>query len=85
MWVVFENGLDLRFVDRPNPTCVATLHPYMGKGIIDYLVRANMDTRITSDGRVVGALSRDGVVPGRAAMTVFTAPDTPLVPRACGM
>ena len=44
----------------------------MGKGIIDYLVRASMVARITSDGRVVGALSRDGVMPGRAAMTVFT-------------
>ena len=43
----------------------------MGKGIIDYLVRANMDARITSDRRVVGALSRDGVVPGRAAKNIF--------------
>ena len=44
----------------------------MGKGIIDYLGRYQLGSRITSDGRVVVALSRDGVVPGRAAMTVFT-------------
>ena len=48
------------------------LYPYMGKGIIDYLDRYKLGAHITSDGRVVGALSRDGVVPGRAAMTVFT-------------
>ena len=44
----------------------------MGKGIIDYLGRYYLGDRITSDGRVVVALSWDGVVPGRAAMTVFT-------------
>ena len=51
-------------------TVIPTLHaqplyPYMGKGIIDFLGRFH-------DGRVIIALSRDGVVPGRAAMTVFT-------------
>ena len=44
----------------------------MGKGIIDYLGQYWLGARITSDGRIVVALSRDGVVPGRAAMTVFT-------------
>ena len=46
-------------------TVIPTLHaqplyPYMGKGIIDYLYRYYLGARITSDGRVVGALSRDG-------------------------
>ena len=36
--VVFENGLDLRFVDCSNLT-VQPLYPCMGKGIIDYLGR----------------------------------------------
>ena len=43
----------------------------MGKGIIDYLDRYYLGARITSDGRVVGALSQDGVVPGRAAKNIF--------------
>ena len=36
--VVFENGLDLRFVDCPT-LHAQPLYPYMGKGIIDYLGR----------------------------------------------
>ena len=44
----------------------------MGKGIIDYLGRYYLGARTTSDERVVVALSRDGVVPGRATMTIFT-------------
>jgi hypothetical protein len=43
----------------------------MGKGIIDYLDWYKLGARITSDGRVVGALLRDGVVPGRAAKNIF--------------
>ena len=43
----------------------------MGKGIIVYLGRYMLGARITSVGGVVGALSRDGVVPGRAAKNIF--------------
>ena len=43
----------------------------MGKGITDYLGRYLLGARITSDGRVVVALSRDRVVPGRAAKNIF--------------
>ena len=47
------------------------LYLYMGKGIIDYLGRYLLGARITSDGGEL-VLSRDGVVPGRAAMTIST-------------
>ena len=41
---------------------------------------------ITSDGRVIGALSRDGVVPGRAAKNIFMGHRTHRwYPRACEM
>ena len=69
--VLFSNGLV--GVATVIPTLHAQpLYPYMGKGIIDYLGRYYLKAHITSDGRVVVVLSRDGVVPCRAAMTVFT-------------
>ena len=42
----------------------------MGKGIIDYLVRANMDAALLVTGLICGH-SRDRVVPGRAAKNIF--------------
>ena len=44
-----QRRIRFKIVYRPNQTCTTTL-PLMGRGIIDYLVRASMDARITSDG-----------------------------------
>ena len=82
--VVYIDGLDLCVTTVPTKHA-QPLYPYMGNGIIDYLGRYWHGARITSDGGDMRSLSGRGRAWIGGHDCLYRAPDTPLVPRACGM